>query len=317
MFLVGKETFCDFQSIQQAVDYCENHKQSEAVTIQVLSGLYEEQVVISRSQLTLKGIGHVTIQYGLSAREKDSLGNELGTFRTPTLYVGGQNNKIENVTIINSSGYGEDVGQALAVYADCDETVFRHCRMIGYQDTLFTGRLPGKQKDGTDFLLLEQSQAQKEYRQYYESCFISGTIDFIFGGAAAYFYQCEINSRRERTRNGGYITAASTPENQKSGFVFRECFLSAEEDVEGVFLGRPWRAYAKTAFIHCEYGQHILPAGWNDWSNSQNQETTDYVEILKGKYQFNQRVLWSRQSHTANSEYNIELVFPKSDFYKK
>lgn len=306
MFLVGKETFCDFQSIQQAVDYCENHKQSEAVTIQVLSGLYEEQVVISRSQLTLKGIGHVTIQYGLSAREKDSLGNELGTFRTPTLYVGGQNNKIENVTIINSSGYGEDVGQALAVYADCDETVFRHCRMIGYQDTLFTGRLPGKQKDGTDFLLLEQSQAQKEYRQYYESCFISGTIDFIFGGAEALFHECQIHSLKEATRNGGYITAASTPQNQEVGFVFTDCWLTAEQGVENVYLGRPWRPYAKTWFVNCKYGPHFHPAGWHDWSNEKNQTTVDY-RVVGSQKQFDSPVDWATWTESNNDKF-FELI---------
>lgn len=276
MILVGREPYCDFETIQGAVDFAESKKAETALTITILSGDYHERVSIQRSNLTIRGIGEVTITNSLGANERHDDGNIFGTFRTATLYVGGSWNHLENLTIENTAGFGEVAGQALAVYADCDETTFQNCRLIGYQDTLFTGVLPDKQKDGTDFVTQAEKLPQKTYRQYYKQCFISGTIDFIFGGAMAYFEACEIRSRKEGKRNSGYVTAASTPLNQEMGFVFENCWLTAEEGVADVYLGRPWREHAKTHFINCDFGPHIHPAGWHDWSKESNRLTVDY-----------------------------------------
>lgn len=297
MIVVGRESYCDFETIQAAVDFAESKEADKALTITVLSGTYHERVSIQRSNLTLQGIGEVVITNGLGARELHADGNEYGTFRTATLFISGNRNHLENLTIENTAGFGEVVGQALAVYADCDETTFQNCRLIGYQDTLFTGVLPEKQKDGTDFVTQAETGTQNTYRQYYKQCFISGTVDFIFGGATAYFEDCEIHSRKEGQRTGGYITAASTPLNQETGFVFENCWLTAEEGVVDVYLGRPWRGDAKTHFVNCYYGQHIHPAGWHDWSKESNHLTVDYrvtgSELEKQTY-FPTYVAWGK-----------------------
>lgn len=325
MILVGKEPFCDFPTIGEAVQYAETKLAGQECRVVILSGVYQERVTIRRSDFSLCGIGEVILTNARGAREKDEEGIELGTFRTATLFVGGSRNRIENLTIENKAGFGEIAGQALAVYADCDETVFRNCRMLGYQDTLFTGLLPSKQKDGTDFVTQAAQQDEKEekkYRQYYENCFIAGSIDFIFGGAAALFKNCEIRSRKEGTRSGGYITAASTPQGQEMGFVFDHCWLTAEEGVNGVYLGRPWRSYAKTTFVCCQYGPHIHPEGWHDWSNEKNRKTADYREYYGenlGKreidQQYGKRAEWSTIESIASSD--SLTVFPDTDFYKK
>lgn len=314
MIFVGKESYCHYQSIQAAINDLEKNNSDEATSLYILSGHYHEQVIIKRSNLKIKGIGLVVIEYGLSANTRDEFGSSLGTFRTPTLYIGGSHNQVENLTVINSAGYGKEVGQAIAVYADCDETIFRNCRMIGYQDTLFTGRLPDVQKDGSAFNLLEASEKRAYYRQVYESCYISGSVDFIFGGAQAYFHQCELNSRSEDKRLDGYVTAASTPQNQEFGFIFKACWLTAESGVAGVYLGRPWRPYAKTTFIDCYYGDHIHPSGWHDWDKAINQETVTYEEQTERKWK---RVRWSRVSNKLEKNYELETIFPNSHFYKK
>lgn len=316
MILVGKAHFCQFKTIQSAVDALEKrpHPHSDR-TIYILEGYYEEQVMIQSSHLHLKGIGQVVIDYHLSANQLDEDGEPLGTFKTATFFLAGSHHLVENLTIINSAGYGERVGQAIALYADCDDTVFRQCRIMGYQDTLFSGQLPSKQKDGSDFKTMGHDLVKpRHYRQYYEECLIAGSVDFIFGGAQAYFYRCELHSRKEGERRNGYITAASTPKEQTNGFVFQDCFLTAEEGVNHVYLGRPWRPYAKTVFIDCQYDSHIHPAGWHDWSKPNNQLTARYCEY--SKQALVERVTWAKQSKDRPQD-DKQSFFSETDFIKR
>ena len=108
---------------------------------------------------------------------------------------------------------------------------------------------------------------------YFEDCYIEGTTDFIFGSATAWFERCTIHSKAD-----SYITAASTPEDAAYGYVFSHCWLTADEGVTKVYLGRPWRPYAYTLFIYCEMGSHIRPEGWHNWRNPANETTARYME---------------------------------------
>ena len=75
----------------------------------------------------------------------------------------------------------------------------------------------------------------------------------------------------------GYVTAASTPEGQEYGYVFSKCRIVSEECQPGsVYLGRPWRDYAKTIFIDCSFGAHIHPALFHDWGKEQARKTLFY-----------------------------------------
>lgn len=318
MITVGKEAFCDFQTLQAAVDYVEKEPASKKTSITILDGTYHERVIIQRSDLTLRGVGSVVLTYACGALERDESGQPLGTFRTATLFIGGSRNLIENITVQNTAGFGEIVGQALAVYADCDETTFRNCSFWGYQDTLFTGGLPAKQKDGTDFVTAAHSKEKQHYRQYYENCLIAGSVDFIFGGATAWFNHCEIHSRKEGIRNSGYVTAASTPAEQAIGFVFTNCWLTAEAGVTDIYLGRPWRPHAKTWFSECHYGAHIHPAGWHDWSKQSNQATVDYSVYAEDKIVekvFPERVAWGTWTSNGKKSLSNATIFPGSSFY--
>lgn len=258
----------------------------EPVTIVLEAGIYREKLVIDRPYITLcgEGEGKVTITWGDYADKRMEDGDTFGTFRSYTVFVNTHDFTAAGITFENSAG---PVGQALAMYADGDRLVFDHCRFLGYQDTLFTGPLPPRERVPGGFKGPGQLSPRINGRQYYKDCYIAGSTDFIFGSATAYFENCEIVSRKP-----GYVTAASTPEGQEYGYVFESCRLTAEDEAaetkvpdggcrcpEGsVYLGRPWREYAKTVFLNCRMDGHIRPEGWHDWNKPEAHDTIFYAE---------------------------------------
>ncbi|AIQ19701.1 pectin methylesterase [Paenibacillus sp. FSL H7-0357] len=316
--LVGKEGFCDFHSIQEAVDALERLPSGKAETLYILAGIYEEAVRIYRSDLTIRGIGQVEITNNRYARQKDVTGEEQGTFATPTLFLGGSRLVLENLTLSNTAGQGTEIGQALAVYAHCDETVFRNCILKGHQDTLFTGPLPPANKQGGAFGGIPLKERHNHYRQLYTHCYIEGTVDFIFGGATAYFEHCEIRSLRHYNDGPGYITAGSTPPGQPYGYLFKDCYLTADPNVDEVYLGRPWRGYAKTEMLNCRMGGHIHPSGWDNWEDPANEVTVRYREygLAKDDPLRKQRVGWAILPDMGEEAPRKEQVFAGTDFWK-
>ncbi|KTS80450.1 pectin methylesterase [Paenibacillus jamilae] len=317
--LVGKEFFCDFHTIQEAIHVLEQSPSNEMETLTILSGTYEEAVRIYRSNLHIIGIGQVEVRMDRYAKERNEAGEEIGTFATPTLFLGGSHLILENLIISNTAGQGEHIGQAVAVYAHCDQTVFRNCTFKGYQDTLFTGPLPPAPKERLKFGGIPLKEHHAHYRQLYQHCYIEGTIDFIFGGATAYFEDCEIRSLRHHKNHTSYVTAASTPQGQTYGYVFDHCYLTAEPDITPVFLGRPWREYAKTVFVDCKMGDHIDPRGWDNWDNVSNEKTVCYQEyggsdeiaLLR-----KQRVPWADSFEARTEAWSKEQVFEGVTFWK-
>ncbi|MFV0375712.1 MAG: pectinesterase family protein [Mangrovibacterium sp.] len=257
----------DYTSIQEAVTACGAFP-SEQKEVFIKNGIYHEKVLIDsfQSNITLRGESNE----GTIITNGDHAGQPgIGTFNSYTLKVTGDHIRIENLTIENSAG---EVGQAVALHAEGDYFQVLNCRILGNQDTLYA--------------------AGQKSRQYYRNCFISGTTDFIFGAATAVFYHCELHSIRN-----SYITAASTPEVNLFGYVFRDCKLTASPGVDKVYLGRPWRPYARTVFINCEMGPHIAPEGWHNWDKPERENTTFYAEYNSRGPGANPsgRVVWSHQ----------------------
>ncbi len=241
----------DFATIQEAIDGAKSFP-DQRITIHIEKGVYAEKVKVHtwNSRLTLKGDS----TEGVIIRWDDYF-NKMkrgrnSTFHTATLLVQGDEFRAENLTIENSAG---PVGQAIALAVEADRCVVENCRLLGNQDTLYA--------DGANT------------RQYYRNCYIEGTTDFIFGGATALFENCTIHSKAN-----SYITAASTPEGRPYGFVFLGCKLTAAAGVDKVYLGRPWRSYAKTVFVKCDMGSHIRPEGWNNWGSPEKEQTVFYAE---------------------------------------
>ncbi len=264
---------------------------AQPVILTLDPGIYEEVVEIRRSHVTLRGQGKpedTVIQFGNYANMKMEDGSKRGTFRSYTMLLDGDGITLENLTVRNTAFPRSKVAQALALYADGDGILVKNCRLESFQDTLFTGPLPPTPNIPGSFVGPKEFDERRVGRQIYENCVITGDVDFIFGSAMAKFYRCELVSRNAAAKADqapesgilGYVTAASTPKGYPVGYVFEECRFSGEECPEGsVFLGRPWRNYAKTVLIRCELGAHIHPLGFHDWNKPEAHETIYYGEF--------------------------------------
>ena len=295
--IVAQDGSGDFKTIQAAIDAANTEK--ESVLIYIKKGIYREKLVILSLKKRLKLVGedknNTIITYDdYSGKANPNSKKNIGTSDSYTLLVRADDVGIENLTIENSWC---EKGQAVSLHVKGTRFSIKNARILGCQDTLLTDG------DGT--------------YQYYENCYIEGTTDFIFGPATAVFENCIINSKKD-----SYITAASTPENQEFGYVFLNCKLITDANVTKVFLGRPWRPYAKTVFLGCNLGSHILPEGWNPWADERfpdKTKTTYYAEYKnKGKgAKTDKRVTWSNQlSKEEAKKYTLKNIFPKDDFWK-
>ena len=253
-WVVAPDGTGDFTCIQEAINAVPDFRQQRTV-IRITPGVYKEKLILPASKTNISFIGDdaatTVITYDDYASRKNAFGENIGTSGSSSFFVFGDGFHAENITFENSAGR---VGQAVAVRVAATHVSFYGCRFLGHQDTLYP------QEAGT--------------KQYYRNCYIEGTTDFIFGAATAVFEECTIFSKK----GASYITAASTPDTSAFGFVFLRCELRGDADDESVYLGRPWRPYAKTAFIECDYGEIICPEGWNNWGRESNEHTASYVE---------------------------------------
>ena len=305
--VVDKNGFGDYFTIQEAINAVPDYSHEKITTILVREGIYKEMVTIPHNKFRIKisgqGADKTVLTYDKYAEKlwPDS-DFKMGTSGSATIYMHSSYVTIEDMTIENSAGEGKEIGQAVAVFTDGDFIFFHRCRLIGNQDTLYTYGRYGK--DGGI------------KRNYFLDCYIEGTTDFIFGPSIAYFENCTLHSKKN-----SYVTAASTLPGEKYGYVFHNCRLTAAEGIDKCYLGRPWGAYAKTVFIRCYLGSHILPAGWHDWEKSGKPDTkknsyyAEYKNFGPGAAGKKERVKWSRQlTEKQAAEYTFEKVmYQKND----
>jgi len=253
--------------------------------LRLAPGVYREKVALERPNTTLEGesAANTKIVWDDAARVILPDGQKRGTFRTATLRTDADNVTLRGLTIENAAAPREAAGQAIALYADGDGFLCEGCRLLGAQDTLFTAPLPPKEIEKGGFIGPKQFAPRKPQCHVYRRCTIRGDVDFIFGGAAAWFENCELVSIDGRGAGPepyvGYISAASTPQGQRFGYVFSHCRFTGDGVPEGsVYLGRPWRDYAKTTLLHCELGAHIAPALFHDWGKPAARQSARFAE---------------------------------------
>lgn len=306
----------DYTTIQDAVNAIRDYKPEGRQRILVRKGVYEEKVIIPSYKTNISLIGeerdstiliwhdhanlHTESGFGIDRRitSRDE-GRKIGTFQSYTLRVDGPGFECENMTVQNDAmvyynpNWWADrkndagVAQAVAVHVEGDRVVFRNCRLLGFQDTLFTGN--------------------EDSRQLYYKCYIEGTVDFIFGPATAWFEECELYAISK-----GYYTAASTPQHHPYGYVFSNCRLTADPSARGVVLGRPWRNYACVIFKNCELPRELDPKGWNNWRDPARELTARYYEggSTGPGADASQRVSWAHTlSANSLSQITIERAF--------
>lgn len=291
-----------FNTISDAISSLDNSK--DTIFIKISPGLYDEQVFLERDNVILEGLGDspedTIITHSLGAFDIMPDGSKRGTFRSYTMFAGGNGIELKNLTIQNTSGEPKQAGQSIALYAEGDNFKVSNCRLISRQDTLFTGPLPPKEIQPGGFIGPRQYAERIDGKQYYDNCFICGDVDFIFGSATAFFNNCTIKSvvhDREKLASlntasdsdddafkpvvQGYVTAASTPEGQEKGYTFTDCDFTCDDELPDhcVYLGRPWRDYAKTVFINCKIGRHIHPDGFHDWNKENARNNVFYRTV--------------------------------------
>lgn len=287
-FVVAKDGSGDFFSVQEAINAVPDFRKNVRTTILVKRGVYKEKIVIPASKINLSLTGEygAVLSYDDYADKLNRFGEKTGTSGSASCYIYAPDFYAENLTFENTSG---PVGQAVACFVSADRAYFKNCRFLGWQDTLYT--------------------YGKGCRQYYEDCYIEGTVDFIFGWSTAVFNRCHIHSKTK-----GYVTAPSTDQGQKYGYVFYDCRLTADEGVADVYLSRPWRPYAQAVFVRCDLGGHILPAGWNNWGKVENEKTAFYAEYQSRGAGANPqtRAPFSHQLHSLEG-YVMEDVLAGTD----
>ena len=290
-FVVAKNGKADFRTVQAAINAVPDYRKAGETRILIRKGIYKEKIVIAESKQNVHLIGEdgTVLTYDDYASKTNAFGENKGTSGSGSIYIYGPDFVAENITFQNSAG---PVGQAVACHVAGDRIVFRRCRFLGFQDTLYT--------------------YGENTREYYEDCYIEGTVDFIFGKATCVFNRCELRSKR----NGGYLTAPATTQGSKYGYVFYDCKLTADEGVAdgSVYLSRPWRPYAQAVFIRCQMGRHIKPEGWNNWGKTSNEQTAYYAEYKSNGEGANpnKRAKWSHQL-TNIDDYNIHEVLKGQD----
>ena len=289
--VVARDGTGQFRTVSEAVEVCRAFMEYHKVIL-VKSGTYKEKVVIpswlDNIEILGEDVNTTVITYDDHANIRlESIGKGMGTFRTYTVKVEGNDITLKNITIENNSAR---LGQAVALHTEGDRLKVVGCRLLGHQDTVYTG------KAGT--------------RIYFAGCYIEGTTDFIFGPSTAWFEDCTIHSKAN-----SYVTAASTPKDVKYGYVFNRCRLTAESDIDKVYLGRPWRPYAYTLFMNCELGSHIVPAGWHNWGNKDNEQTARYLEYNNAGpgAATKERAAWSRQLTKKEVKELTEHFFDRAD----
>jgi pectinesterase len=287
----GNENLTTFPTIVNALDHhpfaTPNPDGTPGrVFIEIVPGVYHERVIVTQNHnnITLIGLGktpdEVVITNSLNARTAG------GTFFTETVEINGTGFEADNITFENTAG---NTGQAVAVADRGDRSIFKRCRFLGHQDTLFA-----------------------DYgRQYYVDSYIEGGVDYIFGNAAAVFDRDELHS------NGpGFITAQSrTAPDQPTGYVILKTRVTAGFEAppappastpaaeagappklglggneatatpptpaprpRQIGLGRPWRTYSRVIYINTELPAEMNPVGWNNWGNPANESTAYYAE---------------------------------------
>jgi pectinesterase len=282
VFTVAKDGSGDYKYIQDAIDAMRVYPLGP-ITLYIKNGVYNEKIELPATNTDVTFIGESVDKTILVFNDYSGRG-KLTTFTSYTAKISGNRFRAENITFSNSAG---PVGQAVALHVDADNAIFVNCRFLGNQDTIFTGG--------------------ETARQLFVNCYIEGTTDFIFGPATAVFQHCEIHSK-----TNSFITAASTTQGKQFGYVFLDCKLTADSGVNKVFLGRPWRACAKTVFLHCTMGKHIVPEGWNNWSNLANEQTTFYGEYKNSGpgADITNRAKWSHQlTDKEAANYTLTTIF--------
>lgn len=257
---VVKDGSGNFTTIIDAINFAPNNSK-DRVIIYVREGVYQENVDIPsyKTNIVLLGYGSdVTVVTG-----NRSVGDGWGTYGSATVAVSGQGFLARDITFQNTAGPGKY--QAVALRINADFSALYRCVVKGYQATLYV----------------------HSFRQFYRDCDIIGTVDFIFGNAAAVFQSSNIISTMPLSGQYTVVTAQSRDTgDQNTGISIQNCSVLATNELYSYFsskgiksyLGRPWRNFSRVVYLDSFIDDFIDPSGWIPYSGNDGLDTLYYGE---------------------------------------
>ncbi|MFL5772332.1 MAG: pectinesterase family protein [Flavisolibacter sp.] len=290
--IVAQDGSGNYKTVQEALNAVPEGNKTP-VTIFIKKGIYKEVIIVDATKNFIHLSGddknNTVLTYDNHAGTRLPNGDTLNTWTCASFFVYGNDFSAENITFENNAGF--TAGQAVALRIEGNRASFKNCRMVGNQDVLF---LSGS-----------------GVKQYFRDCYIEGTTDFIFGASTAVFKNCHIHSKKN-----SHVTAASTNSDIPFGFVFFDCKLTADSNINKVSLGRPWRPTASVTYINCWLGDHIIPGGWDNWKNPANESTARFAEYNSSGPGAKpaERVKWAKQLSAEEAKrYTIKNILGEWD----
>ncbi|KAF8406817.1 hypothetical protein HHK36_005938 [Tetracentron sinense] len=248
----------DYRTVSAAVAAAPE-KSSTRYVIRIKAGVYRENVEVPKKKTNLMFVGDGRTNTIITASRNVVDGST--TFNSATVAVVGERFLARDITFQNTAGPSKH--QAVALRVGSDLSAFYQCDMLAYQDTLYVHSL----------------------RQFYVKCIIAGTVDFIFGNAAAVLQDCDIHARRPNSGQKNMVTAQGRDDpNQNTGIVIQKCRIGATSDLKPVqssfptYLGRPWKEYSRTVIMQSSISDVINAAGWHEWNGNFALSTLYYAE---------------------------------------
>ncbi|XP_022992216.1 pectinesterase-like [Cucurbita maxima] len=234
-------------------------KSSKRYVIRIKAGVYRENVDVQKKKTNIMFMGDGRSNTIITGSRNVVDGST--TFNSATVAAVGEGFLARDITFQNTAGPSKH--QAVALRVGADLSAFYQCDMLAYQDTLYV----------------------HSNRQFYINCLISGTVDFIFGNAAAVFQDCDIHARRPNSGQKNMVTAQGRSDpNQNTGIVIQKSRIGATSDLRSVqksfptFLGRPWKEYSRTVIMQSSISDVIDSKGWHEWSGNFALNTLFYGE---------------------------------------
>ncbi|KAK1380287.1 Pectinesterase [Heracleum sosnowskyi] len=257
--VVAQDGSGQFKTINDALKTAPQ-KSTAPFVIQIKAGIYKEYVDVPRHVDNVVFIGDGATKTKITGNKNFIDG--INTYKTSTVAVNGDGFMAKDIGFENSAG--AEKHQAVALRVSADRTVFYRCQFDGYQDTLYT----------------------HSYRQFYRECTVTGTIDFIFGDAAAVFQSCTVIVRKPMNNQGCMVTAQGRKDKRGTGgIILQNCTITADPSVLSMnpppkqYLGRPWKEYSRTIIMQSFIDKNILPEGWSPWTGTFGQDTCHYAEF--------------------------------------
>jgi pectinesterase len=272
--VVAKDGTGDYTSVAEALNALGN---SEDIHLFLKNGIYKEKIGIEKKNIFLEGESRegTILEFGDGAFHPHPDGKPYGTFRSYTLYLYGEKVRLHRLTVKNTAGAGDIHGQGIALYLDAPLFDVFDVALYGHQDTLFIAPLPKEPRTKGSFIGPGEYSERRSATGRISYSTISGDVDFIFGGANVLFEHCDIESLDQGKGEVNYIAAPCTRQDD-IGFIFKKSRFISDSRRKMTYLARPWREFAKAAFIGCEFHEHLLPGAFDPWGDENHKKTTDF-----------------------------------------